>query len=1141
MARPAHSCRLLIAVCFYFAAVCNGASTRGGFSSQRSALESDIFTSTTKEKTRHQSFAADKRADDHSVSFLRYSDLVRVRSLMHLREVALQHGPSLVCLCLGVVLVAAAYIRSSNREVILRGKGQGLLGKGVVAQTLIEEQGFVRQACEKPHLLTIEELEEVLRTHLAGASFRSAVSSPGDVGVDDKVVDEVRMEYGENRLTPPTRESPLVLLLRQVFGGIFNIMLWMCVACELVLAVLLGGDDVVTPAVLSLVIVSSGTLQWWMEYQAEGLMTALQGMQAAATVLVYRRRDGRGIQASVQPEELVPGDVIHLEAGDKVPADVRIISCSEGTFVDNSALTGESAAEARTMAEEFAGKSLLEARNVMFSGTVITQGRVIGVVVSIGDSTVLGQIATTIRTSRTRSSLEVQIEHFVHLIAVVAIGVGCLSLVANLLSPYKRNTAEVLENAATAFFAQVPEGLLPTVTVCLMIASRQMAKRNVLVRKIDAVETLGCVGVLCCDKTGTLTSGKMTATEFAVPWPASPGFGVEGRSLGQPVQACGLLELKPNTFSSCACPVEVQALVECGVLNTSTKPDKSVSGSFLGSPTEVAIISGCFGVFGKPRCEATVSAFPRVFELPFNSSNKWMLTVHRCPLGRDAEGFRAVLKGAPERVLVFCNVEPALRSDIDTSLAQLMSQGKRVLCLADKSLPGLQPNFDFSGSCADDVNFPMENFQFQGLVALEDPPKTGAIEAVQRINAAQARTVMVTGDHPTTAEAIARRIGILPSFSDELEIPSDARAFHVITGAQLEQNLPSSDSFDPDLMSTKDDKKASHFWKMCVEHARVFARVSPMHKRAIVRAYQNIGGHVVAMTGDGVNDAPALKEAEVGIAMGIRGNEVAKEAADIVLLDDDLQSVVAGMEQGRLCSDNLRKSIMYTLCSKLPQVLPTFAELFGVPSALTAAQVLLIDIGTDIWTAIAFAWQPAEGDLMRRPPRHPKRDRMVNGQVLLQSYGYLGMMQSLACWAVFLGVMPRMLEIFAAGRHPAEYALADSEADSAGMTAYYWTLVLGQVGAALAATTSRQSALWPWAPNKWLTSCIVLELLFALLVIKWPPMQHVFKTRNLSLVQLGAGMVGFFIISASEELRKWWLRAPVMDEPSLCDRRLDLP
>merc|ERR1719310_1393330 len=731
-----------------------------------------------------------------------------------------------------------------------------------------------------------------------------------------------------------------------------------------------------------------------------------------------------------------------------------------------------------TSASSSARKSpMLEARSMMFLGTTLVKGRVFACVVYTGDSTALGNIAQSINKSRARSSLELQIEHFVHLIAGVAMAVGILSCLANIFSPQKRSWAHILENSATAFFAQVPEGLLPTVTISLMIAARKMTKRQVLVRKIDAVETLGCVAVLCSDKTGTLTTGQMTLTD-TVPLPD-----FERQDFRLPASSS-------------------RNLVECGILNN------AANGS-IGSPTEVAILSGMTKHLGEAGETVDVDflrkTFPMVYEVPFNSENKWALTIHLVEKGPEHSKYRMIMKGAPERVYPFCYGD---NNEADEVCASLMRQGRRVLGFAMREFE-LQTGFVFCGASAEDTNFKLGDMTFVGLVGLEDPPKPGVVDAIKAIQSAGVRPVMVTGDHPTTAQAIAERIGI--------SVDGDENS--CITGPVMSTMLPAGDFFN----DAEDPLSVQEFWKEVVEHATVFARVSPSHKRIIVQAYQHYGKYITAMTGDGVNDAPALKQAEVGVAMGIRGTEVAKEAADIVLLDDDLQSVVAGIEQGRLCSENLRKSILYTLYSKLPQVMPTFAELIGVPTALTAALVLLIDIGTDIWTAIAYAFQPAESALMEDPPRHPKEDRMVNGRVLLYSYCYVGVIQAFICWMAFFS-MPRMYELYRLDKHPTEYTGSEIEADYAGMTMYYWTLVLGQVGAAVATTTTRQSVFTYGLPNKWLNWCLICEILLAFVVIYWSPFESVLKTRPLSFFQIVFASSGFFAIFFVEEVRKWSIR-----------------
>eukprot|EP00913_Durusdinium_trenchii_P010668 g10008.t1 len=700
------------------------------------------------------------------------------------------------------------------------------------------------------HTLTQERLSAIFKTKMGEGACKT-----GLCGLKEEQARVYFNVYGKNEITPPKRENIWIKLLRQTFLGIFNILLWSCVVAEVALIVIFSGSspgpevthlnatqkeaqpaeegpDYVTPIILSAVIVMAALLQWYSELKAESQMEAMQKLQAASKVPTVRMDHGRRVDLELDPVNLVPGDIIFLQAGDRIPADVRILHCTDGTEVDNSALTGESMPEPRHNKTEPVTCPPPEARNLAFFGTTVLKerrataghagrhplagpreraifefrGNATCLIHATGDATFLGKIAQGIKSSRVKSTLEIQIEHFVHIIAVVAICVGLLSLLANLLSPVKRGPAEILQNSAAALFAQVPEGLLPTVTISLMIASDQMASRNVIVRKIDAVETLGCVSVFCSDKTGTLTTGEMAVQERGG-HRMERSISLEDLVVQSPGATFGLeVHNRDRDSSLFKSQPALEEISMCGVLNNGA--EFKVEGKeerWTGSPTEVAILRACAEVQGGPSPTASLkqkSENFKCFEIPFNSENKWMLTIH----GDQNNGYFAILKGAPERVMkcarsagmrasvgrryTTLQSDPSIVGKVEQQLQDLMGQGRRVLCIAKRSLEQneIPMGAKFEGTNDKDCNFPMKDFKFVGLYGIEDPPKKGVAEAVVDAQKAGVKVVMVTGDHPDTARAIASRINILGSTvetpSHEAEQLQGATEFSVITGAR---------------------------------------------------------------------------------------------------------------------------------------------------------------------------------------------------------------------------------------------------------------------------------------------------------------------------------------------------------------------
>lgn len=791
---------------------------------------------------------------------------------------------------------------------------------------------------------------------------------------------------GPNSLSPP-KVTPWWVKLGAQFLNFFALLLQIAsVLCFIGYALDRDAvDNLYLGIVLYAVVIITAIFSFFQEFKSEKTMEKFKNFLPPKSVV---RRNGK--LTEIDAVTLVVGDVIEVKLGDKIPADIRLVS-NQKLKVDNSPLTGESEPIGRTV--DATDDNPLETKNLAFFGTLAVDGTCTGIVVNTGDSTVFGRIAgLAAGASSEITTLQVDIHHFVIIISSVAIFLGVLFFIIGFI----KGTG-VISNIVFCIgiiVANVPEGLLATVTVSLTLSAKRMAKKQVLVKKLEAVETLGSTTCICSDKTGTLTQNRMTIVHLAY-----------DKALHTTKTAA--TEATFDTEDKCFKELFFIA-TNCGKAVFDAKdmddnPEKSIDERKVnGDASEAGILKFSEKI-------TSVSAIrtrnTQVSTIPFNSANKFMITINK--VADEGDRLRLCMKGAPERVMERCTTivtkdgvmpfDDAAKSVINEQLSFMMERGERCLGFAKLDLDPAEYPVDYEFD-TEEINFPMKGLVFVGLMALLDPPREAVPNAVATCQTAGVKVIMVTGDHPATAKSIAKQVNIIkdPTAEDiakERGIapgdvdPSEVKSI-VVPGSQIK-----------DL--EQDD------WDRILAHEQiVFARTSPQQKLIIVENNQRLG-NIVAVTGDGVNDSPALKKANIGIAMGIAGSDVSKEAADMVLLDDNFASIVAGVEEGRLIFDNLKKSIAYTLTSNIPEITPFLAFIIvQIPLPLTTVLILCIDLGTDLLPAISLAYESAESDIMQRPPRNSRVDRLVNRRLISFSYFQIGVIQALAgfyCYLVVLG------------------------------------------------------------------------------------------------------------------------------------------
>lgn len=876
---------------------------------------------------------------------------------------------------------------------------------------------------ERWHIKDIQEVEKALNTSLTS-------------GLSWKEADKRLQEFGPNKLKELKKRSPLLMFLDQFK----DFMIIVLITAALISGFI--GEPLDTIAIVVIVVLNSA-IGFVQEYRAEKAMAALKEM-AAPTATVRRE----GVLSNVSASELVPGDIVILEAGKVVPADMRLIEAAQ-LKVNEAPLTGESVpVEKHTQSLHDPMLPLGDRKNMCYKGTIVTYGRGTGIVVATGMSTELGNVATLLQEEKeVKTPLQKRLARFgqklsltVLFICTVIFGIGILR---------GESPLKMFLTAVSLAVAAIPEALPAVVTISLALGAKKMVMQNALIRKLPAVETLGSVTYVCSDKTGTLTLNKMTVEEVYVDGEMLNAAKIEVRTDK---------ELKSQTLSPQALLLKALAL--------SNDAQMDAKNNLIGDPTETALFSFARGKgFDKKELEGKL---PRVAEVPFDSERKRMTTFHK-----QAEGFISFTKGAPESVIecstgimTLEGLRPLDKQAILKANEKMASHGLRVLCIALRQWDSLP----------EDIS--PENVETEliilGLVGMLDPPREEAKEAVAQCKTAGIIPVMITGDHPLTARTIAKRLGIIEGDSEV-----------IITGSQLER-----------LSLRKFEEK--------VEKIRVYARVAPEQKLKIVKALQDKGQYV-CMTGDGVNDAPALKRADIGVAMGITGTDVAKEASHMILLDDNFATIVNAVREGRRIFDNIRKFIKYTMTSNSGEIWTIFlAPFFGLPVPLLPIHILWINLVTDGLPGLALSAEPAEEDIMKRPPRHPKESIFAHG---------------LGAHIVWVGLLMGFVSIVT-------QAWSIETGHAHWQTMVFTVLCLSQMGHVLAIRSERKSLFrLGLFSNKLLLGALLLTFVLQMATIYVPFLNPVFKTQPLSLEELLITLLLSTVVFAAVEVEKFLKRS----------------